>query len=1355
MVRRYGLLILILFFFFTTSFAQRPNTLKFHVLPETAYYGGIQSITKDSLGRIWYTGPDAIFMYDGNNFHPFNDAVDSKKSNIKWSFGDILTTTSGELFLATNQALLTLDYKKLVFNEIFPGAIRSFCVDEHNNLYFLTADSIYYYDVIEKSTTGFLLPKIGNVAKLLFLSGEIYATSANKIYRIDFKNKRIQPFCSISIQDLQFIDGIERDGYFYFLTRRNGIFILDKKGKYKSHIDVVVDDKKDVLAKKIVLGERDVIWVATQQGLFFYDVINNKSWQELMNLRQAGSLPNNSIWTIFRDPIEGMWIGTYGGKIAYSSSYDPLIRYFKPSPIELNHPIVSSFAEDHLGNIWVGTEGGGLNYWNRSLDHFTYFLSLETNSEKLNMIKRIRFNSKDKELFVSAFNQGVLRYDFQSNKFLNLGFYFPESRHAITAYDYFEDKDGTWWITDPNQTFFYRKKDNQKIEIVRAKNKEEKTLDLHIQALYEDKEGHLRLITQEGFYVVNKSSLSIIDAHIIDNPSYNANYLCSYLISSNGDVWLGTMGRGVNVLKKDGRYINYSDKNGFPAAMVFGLLEDDAHNIWLTTSDGLYVYYPQRGVFEKSNFYNKNACGAFYLRAAFKTSKGELLFGGTNGFMLLDPIHSKSNPHNPKVFFTAFHVNNKLMDAHTKESPLVYDISYLANHVNHIVKLSSKESNIEIWFSADSYLQSEKNQFVYRMKGLDDQWSSVNQGQKSVRFFDLPSGDYVFEIKAANNDGLWGDEVSKLYIHVDPPFFLSWWAYTFYALIGFAILYFIMRYYTHKKMFQERLALEAKKEQHMLALNKARNDFFTHISHDLKTPLTLVKEPLKLLKESMERNDQTVGYFQLIERNITRIQRMISQLLRFREIESQKITLHPQLGDFVSFVSEVFHLFEWYASKKQIETSFYKHTDHEYVAFDYDILEKILTNLFSNALKYTPEKGFVSVRIYSSLPNEIELLEKENTTAEYTHLSVEVLNSADNFTEQEVNKLFKAFERLNSDKPTFQESSGLGLAIVKELVDVLKGNIRIENKSSAVSFTLTLPLKKGQVTNDLAYQDAYDYTISELDQVMLEGAYDLPNNKNYYTNKSQSILLIEDEPELLSYMQEALSRDFDVYTAVDGTEGIIKAEKLFPQIIITDLMMPNTDGFEVCRHLRENFKTSHIPIVMVSGAGEENQNKVKALKYGATVFVDKPFEMNYLMTQIHSILKSQQELKELYSKRLVIDPSKVTMTSIDEELLVKAMQYIEQNMSNQYYSVENFVSDMGVGRTILYQKINDIVGMSIKEFILNIRLKRSADLLAKSDLTIAQIAYQTGFNNAKYFSVCFKKQFDISPSEYRKSTFQA
>lgn len=1321
---------------------------RFHIMPETSYYGGIQSITKDSLGRIWYTGPDAVFMYDGNAFYQLNDLVSASNPKVKWAFGTLITDKEGRLFLATNHGLLKFNYEHFSFDLTVPGRIRSVSLHDDGNLYMLSDDSVLWYDQKTRKTHGFPLQKDKFFSYIISLKGNLYVSQEGHLYKIEKQKRRLTLFADFGGIASLVNDALEYKGSYYFLTQRGGIYVTDAAGTVKKHVPVGVGSGQSTMSKKLFLDQAGMIWVATQMGLFLYDPLKESSSLLKMNLNDAFSLPNNSIWTIYRDPDQGAWIGTYGGKIAYCSLYDAYVRYFNPSPGGLNHPVVSGFQEDHLGNIWIATEGGGLNYWNRENDSFRHFMKSSTNSLNSNMIKRLRFDAERKQLLISTFNGGISSYDMARKTFTDLNFLSPVNKQPLTIYDFVKDNQGTWWMTDPDKIFFYKRKDQTGTEIIKIIGADNKPLAIETEALYIDQQSNLRLITHQGLFVVDRNTLKVLKHYFMKDRPYSANHLCCYYEASNGDLWLGTSGRGINILKKDGRYLNFNSGNGFAPKMVFGILEDDASkNIWLSTSEGLYYYDQKSQKFEKARFYKENSCGSFYIRSAYKTKKGEMLFGGTNGFILFDPGYLNKNPQKPRVFFTGLLINNTRVTAHTKGSPLSKDISTLTSQEQERIQLSSDQSNIELRFSSNSYLSADKNQFAYRMLGLSDKWLPINSNQQSVHFFNLPAGDYTFEMKAANNDGLWGDEVSRLYLHVDPPFFLSWWAYFIYSLIGLALLFFIMRYYTNKKVFKERLALEALKEQNMRDLNQARTDFFTHISHDLKTPLTLVLEPLKQLRETLTPNDHTVGYMQLIEKNVARIQRMISQLLRFREIESQKVTLNPQIGDFISFVRDVFGLFELYANKKEIETNITAHEDHLLVAFDYDIIEKILTNLFSNALKYTTNKGYVGVRIYESTEEEKERLSNNLDKQEREYISIEVINTGTGFSEKQIASLFTSFNRLSSYRPTFEESSGLGLAIVKELVDVIEGKIWMVNKTNKISFTVMLPFKK-EASSGAMQGNVYDYTISEIDDIMLESAE--PDGAIKNARKANSLLLVEDDSTMRSYLERRLSEKYNVYTASDGMEGIIKAEKIYPQLIITDLMMPNCNGFEVCSRLRQNFKTSHIPIVMISGMGDDNQNKIKALEFGATVFIDKPFEVEYLLQQIDTILKTRQELREMYSKRLVVDPSNVTITSMDEELLTRAMKFIELNMENPNYSVDAFVSDMNTGRTILYQKIHDIVGMSIKEFILNIRLKRSAYLLEHSDLTVAEVAYQTGFNNAKYFSVCFKKQLEISPSEFKK-----
>lgn len=1339
---KFLLIVTLLIFLSNPGLSLNTSNYRFHTMPETSYYGGIHSITKDSIGRIWFSGYDALFVYNGNSYNQMNDQVTALSPDSYWSYGDVITDSNKQLYVATNQKLLRLNYQTNSFETVLNGNISLLTSDEDGTIW-LVRDGKF------ESFNPDKLPDINNYPSIspLYISAlicgkeYIYIASTGKLYRIHKKTGQYSLFSVVGDENHIVKDVIEYKESVYVLTHMDGLYKCDTNGKVIKQYNLSSGRNKSAIAKKLYIDSSNILWIATQSGLFLLEPSTEEIRLLQSNLHYTYSLPNNSVWSIFPDPDGGVWIGTYGGKLAYKTFFDNGVDYFKATPGGLNHPIVSCFEEDINGNLWIGTEGGGINHWNRNTDNFSYYTQENKTGITSNMIKKMRYDKELDILQISAFNGGMEQLDNKQQRFIDMQMYYPGTSLQLNIYDFIMEGDSGIWMTDPDSQLMYHNKKKGISTWFPLFDNNGNQIDMFIETLFRDVDNKLWLITRTGAYIVDINTKRIIKHHYINDAPNPVNNLCSFCITSDGDIWFGTRGGGINKLNKDGSYINFNEKDGLYGKTVFGILEDTpSKDMWFSTNDGLYYYDYKNKELIKSQIDNLDLCGAFYVRSCFKTSKGEMLFGGTDGFIIFTPEKIKYNNQKPKVFFTDFLINNETVVPNAKNSPLTKDISTMSYNKsnNNKIKLSYKQSNIEICVSANSYLQAEKNQYAYRMLGLADQWNILPPGQKAIQFFNLPAGEYLFEVKAANNDGLWGDEVSGLCFIVHPSPFLSIWAYIVYFLIILSIAYFIWRYFTNKKIFRHQLEMEQLKEQNMQKLTQARINFFTNISHDLKTPLSLVIDPLKQLKEFLP-DDQSSNaniYVHLIEKNVNRIQRMISQLLQFREIESQKITFNLQPGDFIQYIRDIFSLFELYANKKGIETDIISDAESFHTKFDHDAIEKIFTNLFSNAIKYTDENGFLGVKIDT----------KTNTG----HISVSITNTGTGIPDDKKDEIFDSFKRLTSGKPAFEESTGLGLSIVRELVNSLNGKVTLQSGESQVTFTVTLPLTLNtEKTNNNVV--SYEYTISEIDNIISQSEEEMSLHDKR-SRKASSIVLIEDDASLRAYMEQRLSEYYNVYTASNGKEGIAKAKKIFPQIVIIDLMMPEADGFDVCHNLRSNIQTSHIPIIVLSALGQNTENKIKALESGANVFIDKPFDMDYLLKQVNNLIKNQNELKQLYSKKYIAEPSKITISSMDEELLKRAMECIEQNISNSDYNVELFVSDMGIGRTLLYQKISDIVGMSIKEFIMDIRLKRAAQLLKESDFTISEIADKTGFVNPKYFSICFKKHFELTPSEFKKKS---
>ena len=1213
---------------------------RFHTMPETSYYGGIHSIAKDSVGRMWFSGYDALFMYNGTSFVRMTDLVTNLSPNSYWSYGQVITDNRKGLYVGTNQGLLRFDYRKLEFEFVLEGNIGSVTANNDGTVWLIRNNGIESFSPERlPAVTRYPMPPEmsapGRTLTLVCTKEYVYAASGGDLYRLNRETGQYVLFASVGGGSCVIRDVAESNGSVYVLTLMDGLYECDGNGRIGRYFRLPLEYEKSAGAKELHLDSQGIIWVATQSGLLLLEPLTASTQLLRSDLHYPYSLPNNSVWSIFPDPDGGIWVGTYGGKLAYMTFADNGVDYFKATPGGLNHPIVSCFEEDTEGNLWIGTEGGGINRWDRRDGRFVYYTQESRCGLTSNMIKKLWHDGNDR-LLVSAFNGGMRVFDERQGRFSDLHMNHPASGQPLSVYDFAKEGDRGIWLTDPDAELMYKDASTGRVETVRLTDAQGNAVRIHIETLFHDERGDLWLVGHDGAYVVDPATRRILKRHYIAEAPYSVNNLCSYCVTSDSDIWFGTRGGGVNLLRRNGSYVNFRDRNGegLEGKTVFGILEDTpSKDVWFSTNDGLYYYDHTDEVIRKSQIDIPNRCGAYYVRACYKTSKGEMLFGGTDGFILFTPGKIKYNDQKPKVYFTDLLINSRPAVPGTKNSPLEKAISTLSYRGGEgdVIELSHRQSNFEIRFSANSYLNAEKNQYAYRLLGHSERWSLLPQGQKAVQFFNLPAGNYVFEVKAANNDGLWGDEVSALGFRVHPSPFLSRWAYLVYAALLSAVAYFIWRYFTNKKIFEQRLELERIKEQNMKQLTQARINFFT--------------------------------------------------------------------------------------------------------------------NLFSNAIKYASENGYVGVRIYPARQDQRP--ESAPPAAGTEYIAFTVTNTGAEIPDDKKEAIFESFNHLSDRRPQFESSSGLGLAIVKELVGNLNGTITLRSGNSKVAFTVVLPFTLNAEKTDSA-AESYEYTVSEIDNLLTESDVMAPNDR--HDRKACNIVVIEDDPNLRSYLEQRLSKHYNVYTAANGSEGIAKAERICPQIVITDLMMPEADGFEVCRSLRSNIKTSHIPVIMLSALGKNTENKIKALECGANVFIDKPFDMDFLLKQVANLIRSQQELKERYSKKYIAEPSKITISSMDEELLKKAMNYIERNMDNSDYNVDSFVSDMSIGRTLLYQKINDITGMSIKEFIMDVRLKRSAQLLRESDLTISEISVLTGFANPKYFSICFKRHFELTPSEFKKKS---
>lgn len=1338
---------------------------RFHPIASTPYYHGFQNVVKDSIGRLWYNGRDALFMFDGNTHHEMGKAMSNISSSNDWVYNHLILDASKQIIVATNYGLLEFNYSSKKFKLLTKGFVNSIAQDREGDLWIIRDNQV---ELISTKTgeisRSYKMPNdnspIATIHKnILYNNGFLYFVWKGNIYKV---NKNLSsPILCTNERIPNVIQMVRHKNILYVLSEKKGIYVLDNNGDVTRIIDPRDSKLQASSLKRMFIDMNDVLWIGSQHGLYLYNLKTEQKKVLKSDVDDSYSLPHSSVWSINPDANDGVWISTFGGSIVYMSFSASYFDVKKVAFNGLNNSIVSCFAEDRHKNIWIGTEGGGVNKWDRLTDKFSYYTH-DTKGLASNLIKDIAFDKEKNDLIVASYNGGLQKISAETNQITTLELYYPHNLTSkFNAYTFTLEADSGIWVadTDKAQSLYYK---NIKDGIITPIPLDSKIPDRpkysQVESMWRSIDGYLYLLTQNGLFKLDVRTKKVIHQYLIDTDQPSINNLRCFAITSDGNVWIGTKGGGLNLFSKDGKYTNVGKKQGFQPSTIFSIIEDPvSKDIWFATEDGIWVYNFEKQKYSRFTFLSTESRGAFYPRSIFRTSQGELLIGCTKGFVYFNPQKYKVNQKKAEVFFTRLYINSEKVLSSDPKSVLSKDISVLNGNKKERIALSYKESNVRVDFSSDSYLQPELNVYACRLQGASrSEWQVLPEGQTYVEYSNLPPGEYKLEVKAANNNGIWGDKISSLYFEVASPPWLSVWAILVYGFVAFIASYLIWKYFTDRKIFHLKLEAEKAKEAKMQELIQTRINFFTNISHDLKTPLSLIVNPLKRLQENFVKESDTEAsmHTMRIEDNVKRIQRLIDQLLQFRQIESKKLTLNYTSGYIVKHIKNIFNLFEYFIDQKEIRTDFELEYGDLFVQFDYDVIEKIFSNLFSNAVKYTPKGGEIKLRLRRTTDDDIarhsESIDIKNQK-DQSFFTFDVTNTGVEISAEQQKELFSSFSRLTNEEFDFGSSHGLGLSIVHELVTMIGGFIFLDNSvSQEITFSVVLPLKMMKVEDADANSYSYEYTASELIDIEETIEEERSGNTIKRNLKKYDILIVDDNASLRKYMDEELSSHYNVYTAENGVEGLAMVRKVNPKLIITDLMMPEMDGFDFCNLVKSDPATANIPVIVLSALGNNTGHKLEALKEGADVFIEKPFDILYLLQQVENLIKSHETLRDFFSTKYIIEPTNVEVASTDDDLLKRITELAEKNIQNEDYDVESFVQDLGMSRTLLYQKVKELTGMSIKEFILDMRLKRSAQLLTDSEYTVSQIAYLTGFSDASYFSVCFKKYHGVSPSQFRK-----
>jgi len=818
----------------------------------------------------------------------------------------------------------------------------------------------------------------------------------------------------------------------------------------------------------------------------------------------------------------------------------------------------------------------------------------------------------------------------------------------------------------------------------------------------------------------------------------NSHITLSLFRDSNNRLWVGTMSGGYYFDKND-KKLHKLNVPEISDDVIQAICEDNNGNIWFSTYNGLVrtEFKHFRTPFQEDDIQvtrytaqNGLASNQFLPQAVAKSVYGEFFWGGVNGVTTFFPDRIRKNTDLPVIAVTAFYIHNEEVTLRTKDSPLKS-----ASEDTREITLSYKQGyNVGFKFAALNFVYTESNRYAYRLKGLanNDNWN-YSGNQRSVQYTNLAPGHYTFQVKAANNDGVWNEKPVEIRITVLPPLWKTWWAYLIYFFILVGIVYYIYHFFRVRARLERSLFEEQLQSQRQEELTRIKFEFFTNISHEIRTPLTLILAPLEKLEVETKENEKVHNQLLHIKNNAVRLLKLVNELLDFRKVETGNLKLYITLNDIVAVAYRVFDSFLELAQEKQITFEFKSDTDRIEVYFDKDQIEKVLYNLLSNAFKFTPDKGKITCAV-RTVNDRVELRVTDNGKG------VESANQK---------KIFQRFYQVDSNGVP-KTGTGIGLAYSKSIVELHKGEIDMDSaeKDGRMSTSFYFNLKLGR-----NHFDASQLVIDDESgkKIIEEITFRMEENSEELISHKATVLVVEDNMELRTFIKDSLLHTYHVLEAGDGEQGWLVAVESIPDLIISDIMMPDTDGLELVQRLKSDDRTCHIPFIFLT-ARTNYEHLVEGLETGADLYLTKPFSLKVLELNIHNMLSARDIMREKFTRRLICEPTQTIVDSIDEKFFRKVLAIIEENIANPEFGVPTLATEVGMSQPILYKKIRALSNMSVNDFIKSIRLKKAAQLLQQTQYGIADIAYMVGFNDRKYFSKEFKKVFGQNPSEYMNST---
>jgi len=1098
-------------------------------------------------------------------------------------------------------------------------------------------------------------------------------------------------------------------GTFWVHTLEGTLFTFDRKNNVLNWFFNKPGDPRCVFKTNIQVAWPDaegVLWICCGNQGIYKCVTRNREFRftSLESFIQSGT---PDIRSLFQDPAEHLWVASKAGELRVFDknhrSLGVLCRDGSLRPSGDTKLVVYDMLMDKQGRLWLATKGQGL-------------------------------------VMLKARNAAYT--SFEVSRFL----YTPGDRYSLSnnnLYCLYEDRKGHLWIASYDGGLMLLNEANGQYRFLHAGNElSHYPMDFcsRVRCIEGDTKGNIWVGTTNGFLVFSDSFKQVsgicFNYFSRDVQSRNALYssdVYDIYCDASGRVWLGTFGSGLMVCKdyqpgKKPELTCYNQKHGFHTDIVLAIVEDNKHCLWITSENTLARFNPETGDCDRYNVSNGLESGDFLESSVYKSDKGWLLFGNAAGFYTIDPDKIERNVFSPRLVFTRFQLFGRDVPIGDKDSPL-------KKHIDdcQVLRLTHKQRTFNIEFAALDYQTPENIQYMYKLDNFEEEWNTASK-QRIATYTGLPKGNYTLLVKSTNSDGVWSENLRQLNIEVLPSFWETIWAYMLYVLFGMILVAIVI----YLLMFFIRLKNEVLLEQKLTDL-KLR--FFTDISHELRTPLTLILAPIEHIIRQEDVSDDVRAQLQIVQRNTERMTRLINQILDFRKVQHKKMRLHLKEVHLSACVQKSCVNFEEIAREQNIKLLIKDDSRDIFVWLDENALDTILFNLLSNAFKFTPPEKSIAVHLFTT----------------ETEAVIQVIDQGIGIEKSRQGLIFERFYSADEGNEASRRSTGIGLSLVKELVGLHGGIITVcSEPGEGTTFEVRFKLGVGHFGNGVDFI-LNDGVTGNAEAVQAGVAEDethetLPSGRE----DTQMVLIVEDNEDLRPFLRTVLGKRYRVADAADAQKGWEMVQSLMPDFIITDLMLPGMSGKDFIHLVKSDDRTCHIPVVVLT-AKTNLETKIECLDMGADDYITKPFSATFLEARVANMLDQRSKLQSYFREHLLVSEHRIGIDvpmpqshSRDEEFMGRLMSVMEKNISNGSFSVEQFCSIAGYGRTVFFNKLKSLTGLSPNEYIREVRIKRAAQLLEVGEYTVSQITYMVGMNDSRYFSKCFKQRYHMTPTEYRE-----